>query len=216
MHRELASLIRLHGDTDRKYFPHVTADNKVCWVRSTTEITQLPPKLNQLRINITMKHMKNTIFFFILVNVRFTLTQQISATSWQLLDLHSTRLFCSGVPVSTTRLRVLIAFIALEMLEISLRKMCPSSHTTKSGPEESKKGVSVAARPGVETRSWWRCARLLYLDWPEHSSLPSSTPRCRCSWPVTGCGTSRTRLSEPRPLSATSARLWIGRTDAST
>lgn len=62
-------------------------------------------------------------------------------TSWPQLwwpsaaDLHSTRLFCSGVPVSTTLLWVLMAFIALEILEPSLRRMCPSSQTTKSGPE---------------------------------------------------------------------------------
>lgn len=53
-------------------------------------------------------------------------------------DLHSTRLFCSGVPVSTTLRRVLTAFVALEMLDASLRRMCPSSQTTKSGPEKKK------------------------------------------------------------------------------
>lgn len=55
-------------------------------------------------------------------------------------DLHSTRLFCSGVPVSTTLRRVLMAFIALEMLDASLRRMCPSSQTTKSGPENNNTG----------------------------------------------------------------------------
>ena len=49
-------------------------------------------------------------------------------------DSHSSRLFCSGVPVSTTLLLVLMAFIALETPDASLRRMCPSSQTTKSGP----------------------------------------------------------------------------------
>lgn len=62
-------------------------------------------------------------------------SDDIAATQGS-VDLHSTRLFCSGVPVSTTLLRVLIAFIALEILDASLRRMCPSSHTTKSGPEK--------------------------------------------------------------------------------
>lgn len=59
------------------------------------------------------------------------------------VDVHSTRLFCSGVPVSTTRLLVLIAFIALEIFDDSLRRMCPSSHTTKSGPENKEKGETI-------------------------------------------------------------------------
>lgn len=51
-------------------------------------------------------------------------------------DLHSSRLFCSGVPVSMTLRRVLMALMALETFDFSFRNMCPSSHTTMSGPEQ--------------------------------------------------------------------------------
>lgn len=52
------------------------------------------------------------------------------------VNLHSMRLFCRGVPVSITRLLVLTAFNAFEINDPSLRRICPSSHTTKSGPEK--------------------------------------------------------------------------------
>lgn len=47
---------------------------------------------------------------------------------------HSIRLFCSGVPVRIILLLDLIEFIALETADASFFNMCPSSHTTKSGP----------------------------------------------------------------------------------
>jgi hypothetical protein len=51
------------------------------------------------------------------------------------INLHSFRLFCSGVPVSTIRRNVVILFIALDNAVSSFFNMWPSSHTTRSGPE---------------------------------------------------------------------------------
>jgi len=51
------------------------------------------------------------------------------------INLHSFRLFCSGVPVSTIRRKVLILFIALDNAVSSFFNIWPSSHTTRSGPE---------------------------------------------------------------------------------
>lgn len=51
---------------------------------------------------------------------------------------HSMRLFCRGVPVSTTLLRVLMEFMALETADASFFKMWPSSQITKSGPGASR------------------------------------------------------------------------------
>ena len=53
------------------------------------------------------------------------------------LNIHSMRLFCRGVPVSTMRLLVLMPFSALEIALPSLRRMWPSSQITKSGPSKN-------------------------------------------------------------------------------
>lgn len=51
---------------------------------------------------------------------------------------HSMRLFCRGVPVSTTLLRVLMEFMAFDTADASFFKMWPSSQITKSGPDVSR------------------------------------------------------------------------------
>lgn len=54
---------------------------------------------------------------------------------------HSMRLFCNGVPVSTTLRKDLILFIALEMADWSFFRIWPSSHTIMSGPTGNQKYV---------------------------------------------------------------------------
>ena len=57
-------------------------------------------------------------------------------------DLHSMRLFCSGVPVSTTRRLVFTMLMALDKADASFFNMWPSSQTTRSGPEKHKQANS--------------------------------------------------------------------------
>lgn len=49
-------------------------------------------------------------------------------------NLHSWRLFCKGVPVSTILRIVLILETALEIADCSFFNKCPSSQTIRSGP----------------------------------------------------------------------------------
>ena len=51
------------------------------------------------------------------------------------INLHSFRLFCSGVPVSTIRRNVLTLFMAFDNAVSSFFNIWPSSQTTRSGPE---------------------------------------------------------------------------------
>ena len=60
---------------------------------------------------------------------------KVSAPYQGPINLHSFKLFCSGVPVSTIRRNVVILFIALDNAVSSFFNMWPSSHTTRSGPE---------------------------------------------------------------------------------
>ena len=53
----------------------------------------------------------------------------------QIRHSHSMRLFCRGVPVRITLLRVLMEFMALDTADASFLRMWPSSQITKSGPE---------------------------------------------------------------------------------
>lgn len=123
------------------------------------------------------------------VIVRSGVDLEVTSTLDQ-VDLHSTRLFCSGVPVSTTRLLVLTAFNALEIYDPSLRRMCPSSHTTKSGPENRKKSTNNGENESARLYIVFHVNQL-YQGPPGRFSAPSSTLHYRPSWPKTGCGNYR-------------------------
>lgn len=104
-------------------------------------------------IQFKMRLLHNQHFSSLWIIFYFTLSKSVLMSSNGGADLHSTKLFCSGVPVRTTLLRVLIAFIALEMPDASLRRMCPSSHTTKSGPENQSTGEILFRRQNIGTKS---------------------------------------------------------------
>lgn len=53
-------------------------------------------------------------------------------------NLHSCKLFWIGVPVKIILLLVRISFTATQIAVFRFFIMCPSSHTTKSGPERVK------------------------------------------------------------------------------
>lgn len=74
---------------------------------------------------------------------------------------HSIRLFCSGVPVSTILLLVLIEFIALDTAEASFFRIWPSSQITKSGPgeNEDKDHFNVANFRSGQTTGMARTSR---------------------------------------------------------
>lgn len=80
---------------------------------------------------------------------------------YQLSDLHSIRLFCSGVPVSTTRRRVLMEFMALETADASFFRMWPSSQMTKSGPVHQN--ISQFSTFPLSKCVWWSQAVLPQL-----------------------------------------------------
>lgn len=89
------------------------------------------------------------------------------------VNSHSTRLFCSGVPVSNTRLLVLNAFNAFEIYDPSLRRICPSSHTTKSGPEKKKNQPIIEKKRRGEKKhnSTFYCPCQLNCTWIHQDAL---------------------------------------------
>lgn len=78
--------------------------------------------------------------------------------------IHSIRLFCKGVPVSTIRLLVLMAFNALEMAVPSFRRIWPSSQMTRWGPLNCK---MLNLLPG-----------LFIVKWKEHKHFKSRHSNC--------------------------------------
>lgn len=122
------------------------------WSLPSSEILRM--KLYSLHLRIKCFFKKNSssyspLLFFDELQVRigvtflrwkqaFLETKKPVGTKWNWKkneqDLHSERLFCNGVPVSTTLLKVLILVNAWEIADRSFLKIWPSSHTTKSGP----------------------------------------------------------------------------------
>lgn len=72
---------------------------------------------------------------------------------------HSMRLFCNGVPVSTTLRKDLILFIALEMADWSFFRIWPSSHTIMSGPTGNQKYVRKVGQK--QTNNYMTCINIL-------------------------------------------------------
>lgn len=66
-------------------------------------------------------------------NEGFYLYQKVNITII-MHSLHSLRLFCMGVPVSTILRNVLILLMNFDNWVDSFLSMCPSSHTTRSAP----------------------------------------------------------------------------------
>ncbi len=166
--------------------------------------------IKQILFKISWQQFINTFIQFLDYIVHYF---KQSVTSWLYpiwysgADLHSTRLFCSGVPVSTTLLRVLMAFNALEILDVTLRRMCPSSQTTKSGPIKGStvdrnsfrcfsEDISVTSRhykvavPGSTSMlliTFWHSSDLLlsssvrfrYISYPINITPPSLCQLCR-------------------------------------
>lgn len=58
------------------------------------------------------------------------------------INLHSIRLFWSGVPVKIILLLDRIEFIAFETADASFLRIWPSSQTTKSGPIQTYRKIA--------------------------------------------------------------------------